>query len=93
MVGSGVGGSGCHGDDGVKDSQGDGLFLLEGGIPDPIGLALLSEALVEPGVRLRVGCFYGVRQTIQELGRCNSPPCMRNQFSRLEYLACRTPWP
>ena len=64
VVGSGVVGGSCRGDDGVYDSQGGGLFLLEGGIFEPVGLELPREAFVEPGVCLRVGRFSGVVQTI-----------------------------
>ena len=38
------------------------------------------EALVDPGVRLRVGWFSKVGQTIKEVGRCNHPPCLRNRL-------------
>ena len=50
VVGSGVGGGSCLSNYGGHDSQGGGLFLLDGGIFDPIGLELSCEALVEPGV-------------------------------------------
>ena len=30
--------------------------------------------------RLGVSRFSGVGQTIQEVGRCNRPPCLRNRF-------------
>ena len=59
MVGSGIGRGSCCGDDGVHDSQGDGLFLSEESIFKPIGLELPCEALVEPGVCLRVSRFLG----------------------------------
>ena len=68
VVGSGVGGVSCCGNNGVHDSQGDGLFLLDGGILEPVGLELPCEALVETGVCLRVGWFYGAGETIQEVG-------------------------
>ena len=29
---------------------------------------------------LGVGRFSGVGQTVQEVGRCNYPPCLRNRF-------------
>ena len=50
------------------------------GIFEAVCLDLLCEALVEPSVCLGVGRFSGVRQTIQEVGRCNFPPCLRNRF-------------
>ena len=99
MVGSGVRGGSCRGDDGLHNSQGDGLFLSDERVFEPIGLELLREALVEPSVCLGVGRFYGVGQTIQEVGCCNHPPCLRNRFfpsppiRRLEYLVCQTQWP
>ena len=80
VVGSGVVGAGCSSADGVNYSQGDGFFSLDGGILDPIGLEFPCEALVDPGVCLRVGWFYGVGKTIQGVGRCNCPPCLRNRF-------------
>ena len=55
---SGVGKGSCLGDDGVHDSQGDGIFSLGGGIFEPVGLELPREALVDPGVCLRAG-FMG----------------------------------
>ena len=80
VVGSGVGGGSFHGDDGVHDSQGGGIFSSDGGFLDPVGLELPCEALVEPGVCLGVGRFSGVGQTIQEVGHCNHPPCLRNRL-------------
>ena len=78
VVVSRVGGSGFCGDEGVHDSQGGGLFLLDGGILDPVGLELPCDALVEIGVCLGLIWFSGVGKTIQEVGRCNHPPCLRN---------------
>ena len=80
VVGSGVGGGSCRGNDGVHDSQGGGLFLSDRGVFKTIGLELLREALVKPGVCLGVGRFSGVGQIIQEVGRRNRPPCLRNRF-------------
>ena len=98
MVGSGVGGGRCLGDDGVHNSQGDGLFLSDGGIFEPVGLELPCEALVEPGVSLGAGRFSGVGQTTQEVGCCNCPHARETDsfqswsIRRLEYLARRTRW-
>ena len=80
MVGSGFRGGSCLGNDGAHDSQGGGLLLSDGGVFEPVGLKLPCEALVEPGVCLGVGRFSGVRQTIQEVGCCNRPQCLRNRF-------------
>ena len=80
VVGSGVGGGSCLGNDGLDNSKGDGLFSSVRGIFEPVDLELPCEALVDPGVCLEVGRFSGVGQTIQEVGRCNRPPCLRNQF-------------
>ena len=41
----------------------------------------MCEALVEPGVCLRVSRFSGVGQTILEVDYCNRPPCLRNRLS------------
>ena len=80
MVGSGVGGGSCLCDDGFYDSEGDCLFSLDRGIFKAVGLELPCEALVEPSVRLGVRQLSGVGETIQEVGRCNRPPCLRNRF-------------
>ena len=76
VVGSGVREGICLGDNGVHDSQGGGLFSSDGGVFEPVGLELLCEALVDPGVCLGVSKYSGVGQTIQEVGRCNCPPCL-----------------
>ena len=78
MVGSGVKGGSCRGNDGVHNSQWGGLFSSDRGIFNPVGIELPREALVDPGVCLRVSWFSGVGQTIQEVGSCNCPPCLRN---------------
>ena len=70
MVVYGVRGGGCCSDTGVNDYQGGGFFLSDRGVLKPVGLELPREALVIPGVCLRVSWFYGIRQTIQEVGRC-----------------------
>ena len=80
MVGSDVRGGSCLGENGVHNSQGGGLFSSDGGIFEPVGLEFLCEALVGPGVCLGVSRFSGAGQTIQEVGRCNRPPCLRNRF-------------
>ena len=46
LVGSGVIGAGCHGNNGVNDSQGDNIFSPDGGIIGSVGLELMCEALV-----------------------------------------------
>ena len=78
VVGSGIGGDSCRRDDGVHNSQGDGLFSSDGGIFETVGLEFPREALVEPGVCLGVGRFSGVGQTIKEVGCYNHPPSLRN---------------
>ena len=88
VVGSGVGGGSCRGDDGVHNSQGGGLFSSDKGIFEPVGLELPCDALVEAGVCLDVGRFFGAGQTIQEVGRYNCPPCLKNRFFlKLVHLA------
>ena len=59
VVGSGVGGGSCLGNNGLHDSQGGGLFLLDWGIFEAVRLKLPCEALVEPSVRLGVSRFSG----------------------------------
>ena len=72
----------------VHNSQGDGIFSLDRRIFEPICLEFLCETLVKPSVCLGVRQFPGVRKTIQEVGRCNCPPCLRNQlFPKLVHPA------
>ena len=78
MVGSGVKGGSCRGNNGVHDPQWGGLFTSDRGIFKPVCLEFPREDLVYPGVCLRVSWFSGVGQTIQEVGSCNFPPCLRN---------------
>ena len=80
VAGSGVGGGSFLVDDGLDDSEGDCLFLSDRGIFEAVALEFPCEALVEPSVCFGVSRFSGVRQTIQEVGRCNCPPCLRNRF-------------
>ena len=88
MVGSGVRLGSCPGYDGVHNSQGGGLFSSDRGVFEPVSLVLPCEALVDPSVCLGVRRFSGVGQTIQEVGHCNCPPCLRNRlFSRSVHLA------
>ena len=51
-------------------------FLSDRGDLEPVGIELPCEVLVKPVVHLRVGWFSGFRQTIQEVGRYNCPPCL-----------------
>ena len=55
-------------------------FIVGRGVLEPIGIEFLRETLVKPGVRLGVGWFSGVGQTIQEVGHFNHPSCLRNRF-------------
>ena len=78
MVGSGVRGGSCLENDGLDDPKGGCLFSSDRRIFEAVSLEFLCEALVKPSVRLGVGRFSGVGETIQEVGRCNRPPCLRN---------------
>ena len=80
VAGSGVGGGSCLGDDGLDDPEGGCLFSSDWGIFEAVGLKFPCEVLFEPSVCLGVSRFSGVGQTIQEVGRCNRPPCLRNQL-------------
>ena len=51
MVGSGVGGGSCLGDDGVHDFQESGFFSSDRGVFEALGLELTCEALVQTSVR------------------------------------------
>ena len=68
MVGSGVRGYGCRGDDGVHDSQEEWHIFVGQGILKPVGLELPREVLVKTSVCLRVDWFSGSGKTIQEVG-------------------------
>ena len=78
MVGSGVNGGSCRGNNGVHNSQWGGLFSSDRGVFKPVGLELPREVLVYPGACLRFSWFSGVGQTIQEVVSCNCTPCLRN---------------
>ena len=60
VVGLMIRGGGCHGYNGVNDSQGDGLFLIDWWILNPVGFELTGEALVDTGVRFGVRGFSGI---------------------------------
>ena len=60
--------------------RGISFFLSDRGIFEVVGIEFPCEVLVEPSVRLGVSQFPGVGETIQEVGRCNRPPCLRNRF-------------
>ena len=80
MPGFGVKGGGCRGHDGVEDAQGSGILPLDWGIFDLISLELSGEALFQADVSLGVGGVSRVGEAIQEVGRCNCPPCLINQL-------------
>ena len=48
VVGSEVGIGSCRGDDRVHNSQRGGIYSLDGGVFELVGLELLREALVQP---------------------------------------------
>ena len=49
---------------------------------------LLGETYVQSGVGLGVERLFGVREAVQEVGRRNYPPCLRNRlFLKPVYLA------
>ena len=64
--------------DGLDDAKGGGLITLDGGICDPVTFELTSEAPTQTGVSLGVRGVSGVKETIQEVGCYNIPPCLRN---------------
>ena len=40
----------------------------------------MAKAPVQDCVSLGIGRISGVRKTIQKVGRCNAPPCLRNRL-------------
>ena len=75
-----VGGGGSCGHDGLDDAQGGVFSLFDWRIFHTIGFELVGEAPAKDGVSLGLRGVSGVGEAIQEVGRCNSPPCLRNQL-------------
>ena len=80
MTGFGVGGEGLCGDDGVDDAKWDGRVLFNRRFLLAVGFELPGEMSVQSCVGLGIGRISWVRKAIQEVGRLNSPPCLRNQL-------------
>ena len=80
MTGFGVEGGGCHGHDGLENSERDGLFLFDRRFLDVVGFKLMSEASVQSSVGLVVWRLSRVREAIQEVGFRNRPPWLIDQI-------------
>ena len=75
-----IGGEGCCSNNGVDNAKWDGLFLFDWSVLRAVGFELPGETYVQSGVGLGVGRLSWVRGDIQEVGRHNCPPCLRNQL-------------
>ena len=64
----------------MNDAEGGGFFSSDWKILDLVGFKLPGESHVQSAVGLGVGRLPGVWETIQEVGRCNQPPCLRKQL-------------
>ena len=80
LTGFGVRGEGCCGDDGVDDAEWDGHVLFDQRFLLAVGFELPGEMSVQSCVGLGIGRISWVREAIQEVGRRNCPPCLRNQL-------------
>ena len=80
LVGLGVGGGHCRGHNRVNYSQGGGFCPLDWEIFDPVGFELPGKALAKTGASLCVRGVSGIGHAIQEVGRCNCSPYLRNRL-------------
>ena len=80
MMGFGVGGGGRCGHYGLNNAKGGGISLLNQRVLDAIYFKLTDGAYIQSGVGLGVWRISRVGEDIQEVGRCNSPPQLRNQL-------------
>ena len=64
----------------MGDAEWDGLFSFDRRILQAIGFELLGETSVQSGVGLGIERISWVGEAIQEVGRRNCPPCLRNQL-------------
>ena len=88
LTGFGVGREGCCGDYRVDDAEWDGLFLFDRRVLKAVYLKLPGEPSVQSVVGLGIGRLSWVGEAIQEVGRRNCPPCLRNQlFPKLVHSA------
>ena len=80
MSGICVGGGGSRGSNGLDNTQGGSFSPLDRRIFDSLSFELAGEAPVHADVSLGVRGVSRVREVVQEVGRCNRPPCLRNLF-------------
>ena len=80
MLGLLVGGCVVGGHDGVDNTEGDGFFLSDRRILDPVGFKLAREPHVQSAFGLGVCGLPGVWEASQEVGCRNRPPRLRNQL-------------
>ena len=64
----------------MNDTEGDGFFLSDRRVLNPVGFMLPGEPHVQSSVGLGVGGLPGVWEAIQEVGCRNHPPCLRNRL-------------
>ena len=78
VTGFGVGDGGCRGQYQLDDAKGDSLLSLERWVLNAVGFNLTCEASIQYGVGLGFWRLSRVREAIQEVGRRNIPPRLRN---------------
>ena len=75
-----IGGGGCCSHDGVDDAQPGGIFSFNWGVFNPICFEFPGKALDQSNASLGVRGLLRVRESHQEVGRQNHPPCLRNRL-------------
>ena len=64
----------------MDDAKWDGLFSFDWRVLQAVGFELPGKTSVQSSVSLGVGRFSWVGEVIQEVGRRNFPPYLRNHL-------------
>ena len=64
----------------MDDANWDGLSSFGQRVLNNVGFRLMGKTSVQSGVELGVGGLSCVGEAIQEVGRRNRPPCLRNRL-------------
>ena len=80
MMGFGVEGGGCYGHNGADNANGVRIFLFDRRVLDAAAFKLTGEASVQSGVGLGIWRLSRIGEAIQEVGRHNRPPRLRNRL-------------
>ena len=64
----------------MDDANWDGLSSFGQRVLNNVGFRLMGKTSVQSGVDLGVGGLSCVGEAIQEVGRRNRPPCLRNRI-------------